>query len=56
MFRLNIPNWAAKAIAAGITTADELAAIAAHLDDLAEGRIEGPDLVWYMRHVVLTNA
>ncbi len=56
MFRLNIPNWAEKAIAGGITTPDELAAIAAHLDGLAEGRINGPDLVWYMRHVVLAHA
>lgn len=53
MFRLNIPNWAGKAIAAGITTAGELSTIATRLDALAEGTATGPNLTWHMRHVVL---
>jgi SAM-dependent methyltransferase len=53
MFRLNLPNWAEKAIAGGLTTTDELGHIAEQMEAFAQGRRHGPALRWHMRHLVL---
>jgi SAM-dependent methyltransferase len=53
MFRLNLPNWAERAIGKELTTGEELAAIAARMEEYAEGRATGPGLRWHMRHLVL---
>jgi SAM-dependent methyltransferase len=53
MFRLNLPNWAGRAIAEGLTSAQELNAITADLDRLADGMRHAPPIRWHMRHLVV---